>query len=92
MTTAPRTYLFVPGDRPDRFDKAAIKGRNPPAVGFQIEPQGLDRGTSGDDIINNDYAQSADSCQFSGIFTNGRATRSGNKSIGVPFSRVTITV
>jgi citrate lyase subunit beta/citryl-CoA lyase len=26
MSTAPRTYLFVPGDRPERFDKACASG------------------------------------------------------------------
>ena len=35
MTTAPRTYLFVPGDRPDRFDKALASGAD--AVVLDLE-------------------------------------------------------
>lgn len=35
MTTAPRTYLFVPGDRPERFDKALASGAD--AVVLDLE-------------------------------------------------------
>ncbi|MBU6257094.1 MAG: CoA ester lyase [Burkholderiales bacterium] len=35
MSTAPRTYLFVPGDRPDRFDKALAAGAD--AVVLDLE-------------------------------------------------------
>jgi citrate lyase subunit beta/citryl-CoA lyase len=34
-TTAPRTYLFVPGDRPERFDKALASGAD--AVVLDLE-------------------------------------------------------
>ena len=34
-TAAPRTYLFVPGDRPDRFDKALASGAD--AVVLDLE-------------------------------------------------------
>jgi citrate lyase subunit beta / citryl-CoA lyase len=35
MTPAPRTYLFVPGDRPERFDKALASGAD--AVVLDLE-------------------------------------------------------
>ncbi|MDE2456275.1 MAG: CoA ester lyase, partial [Burkholderiales bacterium] len=35
MSTVPRTYLFVPGDRPDRFDKALAAGAD--AVVLDLE-------------------------------------------------------